>query len=582
MPGRRWLPGGRPVPLLALLLLTLALSGVLAYQAQRAARSHRAASEGALRDYAAFASWELERRLESAAEHALAPALLHGRMAVEFTVPGEPPRDAVAAFAAAAREKLAGCGCAGAVRHPVVLELESGTARVAEPGGSAALREWAEGPFLAELRAGADTLSAARAVTVRQAQGTVVRHVAGSALEMRAVPVPPLGPSAVLVYTLGADAGGRPTRVYGLVVDARALVRPLMAQIADSAALLPPSLTRGARNAEVLSLAVHARDGSPVFRAGGSPAAGTAVVDTLGPRLGGLVTRVAVRPEVAGRLVIGGLPRSRLPLLVGVFALTLGLVGVAVLQLRRQQELLRLRGEFVAGVSHELRTPLAQIRLFSDLLESGRLREEQQRRSVRIIGEEARRLTYLVENVLRFSRAERHADRIAPEPTEAAPLVREIVDAFAPLARSAGARIEVEAQEGVVAHLDRDAVRQVLLNLLDNAVKYGPRGQRIVVGAAREGGHLVLRVDDQGPGVPREERGRVWEPYRRLARDVESATGGSGIGLAVVRELVELHRGETSVEDAPGGGARFTVRLPLGPRPAAAAPSDTLNATAGA
>jgi len=125
-------------------------------------------------------------------------------------------------------------------------------------------------------------------------------------------------------------------------------------------------------------------------------------------------------------------------------------VSVAIVQLRRQQELVRLRDDFVSGVSHELRTPLAQIRLFADLLESGRLATGEQRsRSIRIINEESRRLTWLVENILHFSRAQRGAGRIAPQPVEAAPLVREIVDAFAPLARERDARFEVMADEGL-------------------------------------------------------------------------------------------------------------------------------------
>jgi signal transduction histidine kinase len=271
--------------------------------------------------------------------------------------------------------------------------------------------------------------------------------------------------------------------------------------------------------------------------------------------------RVSVRPAVAAVRVSGEEPGSRLPLLLGVFTLTLILFGTAVVQLRRQQELVRLRDDFVSGVSHELRTPLAQIRLFADLLETGRLHDPAQRaRSVRIINEESRRLTFLVENILHFSRAQRDANRLSPLPVEVGELVREIVDAFAPLAREA--EFVTRAEPGVVARIDRDAFRQVLLNLLDNAAKYGPRGQTVQVGMAVVGFAVRVWVADQGPGVLPEDRGRVWEPYRRLERHAGSATGGSGIGLAVVRDLVELHGGRVWVEDAPGGGARFVVELP--------------------
>jgi signal transduction histidine kinase len=111
--------------------------------------------------------------------------------------------------------------------------------------------------------------------------------------------------------------------------------------------------------------------------------------------------------------------------------------------------------------------------------------------------------------------------------------------------------------------LDRDALRQILLNLLDNAVKYGPAGQTISVGSEIAGDRARVWVEDQGPGIPRDERQRVWEPYVRLNREAESATGGSGIGLSVVRELVTLHGGRTRAESAPGGGARVVIELPL-------------------
>jgi signal transduction histidine kinase len=128
-------------------------------------------------------------------------------------------------------------------------------------------------------------------------------------------------------------------------------------------------------------------------------------------------------------------------------------------------------------------------------------------------------------------------------------------------ARTRRATSALEASAIVL--LDRDALRQILLNLLDNAVKYGPAGQTITVGSEIAGDRARLWVEDQGPGIPHEDRHRVWEPYVRLTREAESSTGGSGIGLSVVRELVTLHGGRTRAEGAPGGGARVVIELPL-------------------
>lgn len=582
---------------LGVLLATLALSGALVYQAAQAVRSQRAAAEGALRDYAAFAAWELGRRAEGDMARAVFLAVAEGRAEAELrktlairvlrdvlvSRPGPSigatsilavhPRPAAPAalpsFAAAVRAELQRSGALNAAGAFFRVDLASGAvdvldAELPEPVRAAlvdTLRRRAQVPLdESRLPAGMVVplrgIFRARADSVRTVQ---VRTITAEA--PIAVVAVPGRPPVHVVSSIVRDLPGDTAEAFGFVLDVPALARPVLRRIIDGAPLLPPSLTAGAPNAAVLAVDVRTRTGQPVLATGalaGSPVA----FDTLDGVLSELVARVAVRPGMADRLVIGGLPRSRLPLLLGLFALTLGLVGVAAAQLRRQQQLARLRSDFVAGVSHELRTPLAQIRLFSDLLESGRLDRAHAERSMRIIGEEARRLTYLVENVLRFSRAERAGDRISAAPRELAPLVREVAEAFAPLARSADVTLATELEPGVVAAVDADALRQVLLNLLDNAAKYGPRGQRVTISLAREGSAARLWVDDQGPGIPPADRARVWEPYRRLHRDVDRVTGGSGIGLAVVRDLVRLHRGDVGVDDSPDGGARVVIRLP--------------------
>jgi signal transduction histidine kinase len=293
-------------------------------------------------------------------------------------------------------------------------------------------------------------------------------------------------------------------------------------------------------------------------------AAKYSVADTIEPNFGRLITRVGLNTDFAGMLVVGGLPRSRVPMLIALFVIAAGLLTVALLQLRRQQELARLRTEFVSGVSHELRTPLAQIRWFAELLHMGKLRSEEERaRSAGIIDQEARRLTYLVENVLNFSRSENGTNRISPSPVDFDHEIDEAIELFAPLARARKMTVASALDSSAVVSLDRDALRQILLNLLDNAVKYGPAGQTITVGSEIAGDRARIWVEDNGPGIPHDQRQRVWEPYVRLTREAESATGGSGIGLSVVRELVTMHGGRTRAESAPGGGARVVIELPL-------------------
>jgi signal transduction histidine kinase len=235
--------------------------------------------------------------------------------------------------------------------------------------------------------------------------------------------------------------------------------------------------------------------------------------------------------------------------------------------MQREQELARVRSDFLAGASHELRTPLAQIRMFAELLRKGSLdRPGEADRALGIIEKEASRLSILVENVLNYARLRRRATMTTatgiPAATDIARDVEQVVVTFAPLAAERGARI-ISAVDGTPnALVDSQALRQVLLNFLENAVKYGPPDQTITVGARREGDRVRVWVDDEGPGVPESERANIWNAFHRGRSAERSGLGGSGIGLAVVRDLVLQHGGSVSVDVAPGGGARFVVELP--------------------
>jgi signal transduction histidine kinase len=171
---------------------------------------------------------------------------------------------------------------------------------------------------------------------------------------------------------------------------------------------------------------------------------------------------------------------------------------------------------------------------------------------------------HMVENVLHAARAERRANPVRVGPVALAPLALDVAGGFAPLAEAAGMRVAADVPPGLGVRAEAGALRQVLLNLLDNALRYGARAQTIRLGAAAEGGGTVrFWVDDEGPGIPPGDRRRVWLPFVRLERD--RAAGhrtGSGLGLAVVADLVRAMDGETWIADAPGGGARLCVRLP--------------------
>jgi len=546
----------RGVLIAVMLLASLLVASLLALQAHRTFLHHRATAERVLRDYARLAASRFALRTGANLYYMAAwppmEALLHTQAAAPGAVAPLPRPERLAPGLkpyAAAFLKLA--------RYTFRLDLATGRLETAGGAPSAAERVW--------LR---DTLPA-HARTVYQPEehlAVIVARVAGE-------------PHAVM-YT-GMERAGVLRTLVGVDVDPKGF-EPFYTMGAEKQPLLPRPLTGGVVFDSLMSVVVTSADGAKLYHSPVQYAATFSARDTVEAMMGGMQVAVALRPELASKLVIGGLPRSRLPLLLGALGLTAGLIVTALVQLRREYELARLRTDFVSGVSHELRTPLAQIRMFSETLLLGRVRsEEEGRRSLEIIDQESRRLTHLVENLLHFSRSERQVTRLSPERAPLAPLVQEALEGFAPLAGARGVRLRSELAEGVVAPVDAEAFRQMLLNLLDNAVKYGPPGQVVTVGLAAGDRRARIWVDDQGPGIPAADRERVWDRFWRLERDRGSAVAGTGIGLAVVRELVALHGGRAWAEDGQNGplptggrGVRFVIELPLEPSPGVAGQRD--------
>jgi signal transduction histidine kinase len=365
------------------------------------------------------------------------------------------------------------------------------------------------------------------------------------------------------MFVLGPPRGRRST---GYEVAQGALA-PFIAAAIDHGALLPPSLGRGTVSNARLAITVRDAGGGVRYRRGAGWGGRFRVQvpfgDTYSGALQGFTAEVEIDPSAAQELVIGGLPASRLPAVLALLGLAVGLLVAAVLQVGRERALEAMRSEFVASASHELRTPLTQIRMFAETLRLGRARSEEERlRSLEIIDRESQRLARLVDNLLFFSRLGRTAPALRRQMLEAAAPVTEVVESFRPVAAVTDSRIACRVLGHGRISVDPDAWRQVLLNLLDNALKYGPRGQEIEVTLEVREGMVLLTVEDEGPGIPPQDRERVFERFQRLERDRASAVAGTGIGLAVVRELVSLHGGCCRVETGLRGGARVVVQLP--------------------
>jgi PAS domain S-box-containing protein len=229
----------------------------------------------------------------------------------------------------------------------------------------------------------------------------------------------------------------------------------------------------------------------------------------------------------------------------------------------------RMKDEFISMVGHELRTPLTSMRTALGLLASGRLHEapEKSRQLLGIAIEETDRLARLVSEMLDLQRLELGRFRLHLQECDAAHLVHQAVDALEPVAEKAGLRLEVSAQP-VPLRADPDRIVQVLTNLMANAVKFAPAGTAVRVSSEPREAEAVLRVADEGPGIPPAERGRIFERFRQAHSDIRTR-GGMGLGLYICRGIVEQHGGRIGVESAPGQGSTFWFTLPVRKEPGA-------------
>jgi two-component system phosphate regulon sensor histidine kinase PhoR len=232
---------------------------------------------------------------------------------------------------------------------------------------------------------------------------------------------------------------------------------------------------------------------------------------------------------------------------------------------RRERQLVQLKEDFISNVSHELKTPLSLIRMFSEILVTNRVRNEQARQEYyRIIHNESDRMGRLISNLLDFGRLEREQHSLRFEKTSIAQLVNKELDAYRYQIQKDGfelhSRVEGDIPDTIA---DPNAISMALFNLLDNAVKYSGERKQIRVTVSRSDGTIDLAVQDEGLGIPESEQQKIFEKFfRGRSADVKRIRG-SGIGLSITRQVAQMHGGEVRVESEVGRGSTFTLRIPI-------------------
>jgi len=241
-----------------------------------------------------------------------------------------------------------------------------------------------------------------------------------------------------------------------------------------------------------------------------------------------------------------------------IFGLALTLHSV-----NRELELAKLKSDFVSTVSHEFKNPLTAIRQYAEMLQAGRVPSEARRRQYYdVLVEQSERLSILIDNVLDFAKMEEGRKMFAFERMDISGLLREIV---ARLQQShEGFQIHAQIPEPLPeVKVDRLALSQALINLLDNAIKYSGDANHIEVCAFAENQHLVITVQDYGIGIVKKETDKIFERFYRGSDQHNHTVKGTGLGLTLVKQIVEVHRGSVYVDSEPGKGSTFTIRLPL-------------------
>jgi signal transduction histidine kinase len=235
----------------------------------------------------------------------------------------------------------------------------------------------------------------------------------------------------------------------------------------------------------------------------------------------------------------------------------------------KQRRLNELKSDFVSSVSHELRAPIASVRLMAESLDRGKITEPaKQRDYFRFISQECRRLSALIENVLDFARIEQGRKQYEFEAADLVALVRNTVMLMEPGAAERGVKLELclaqPVLEGLPAKVDAKALQQALVNLVDNAIKHSAPNSIVTLGL-ESGDPLRLWVEDHGPGIPPEDHERIFERFYRRGSELRRETQGVGIGLSIVKHILEAHHGRIVVRSAVGAGSRFTIELPAQP-----------------
>jgi signal transduction histidine kinase len=377
-------------------------------------------------------------------------------------------------------------------------------------------------------------------------------------------PIPPLAigeadPENRVITKPIIDGNAMILGVAGMVVDEEYFERELLPQLIQESlqAAFPTSYR------DVI-IAVHDRNGNTLFETHPSTGKEFEVTVPLRFTFEDLKFKIMMGSDTLERAA-KRLVAVNLSLSVLMTVLLIAGIYLALRTISREMKLSRMKSDFVSNVSHELRTPLASIRVFGEFFRLGWVNDpEKSREYGEYIENESRRLTHLVNNILDFSKIESGGKTYDFEEADVKEIVDETLKTFDGRLIQDGFNITLDGfeKEFPPVFVNRDAITQSLVNLIDNAIKYSGSSKKLDIRLGQEESYVTVSVIDYGVGIPREAQDRIFDKFYRVSTGLVHDVKGSGLGLSIVKHIMDAHRGKIVVKSQPGIGTTLTLYLP--------------------
>jgi two-component system, OmpR family, phosphate regulon sensor histidine kinase PhoR len=256
--------------------------------------------------------------------------------------------------------------------------------------------------------------------------------------------------------------------------------------------------------------------------------------------------------------------RTNMYLLIGLDVILIIAVILVFRNLKKEVNLAQNKAHFVSNVSHEIRTPLALISMFAETLEMNRVPSEEKRRAYySIISKETQRLTGIVNKILNFSQADANKKVLHPESLHVDTVIRSVLDTYDFHLRNKGFEYSYAGQDDLYILADREALVEAFINLIDNAMKYSSEKKNIEISAKKENKYGFIRVKDEGVGITAYHQKHIFDKFYRVPSGNLARSRGTGLGLSLVKQLMESQKGKITVTSEPGKGSEFTLYFPL-------------------